>query len=126
MLLSVQTNLIDFWRGGSANLPPPVRARKSSALPNFTPWVLLAGTSTGSTWINHVLESHPCITTQNEIILKNKTAGLLWQSGAAGIEQVLRDVIALNVAELEQRDRQWRGSLSAHERNNTARCGTPV
>ena len=40
----------------------------------FQPWALLADSSSGSTWVNHVLSSHPCAVSQGEYLMTNKTA----------------------------------------------------
>ena len=71
--------------------------------PTFTPWALLADSSSGSTWVNHVLSSHRCAVSQGELLMKNQTAAALFHSSAAGIERVLLDVTALNFAALRGR-----------------------
>lgn len=58
----------------------------------FQPWALLAESSSGSTWVNHVLASHPCASSLGEILMSNKTASEMFHGkGVDGIVRVLYD-----------------------------------
>jgi hypothetical protein len=68
----------------------------------FTPWALLAGSSTGSTWVNHVLSSHPCVSSVGEILLSNASASKLFHSNLRGsLDAVLEHVVDRNMASLK-------------------------
>ena len=69
----------------------------------FVPWALLAGSSSGSTWVNHVLSSHPCVTSVGEILMRNATASGLFHASLEGISAVLHDVSAINSRVLRER-----------------------
>ena len=69
----------------------------------FQPWALLADSSSGSTWVNHVLSSHPCAVSQGEYLMTNKTAAALFHQSPEGIAAVLRDVAARNRDALSRR-----------------------
>lgn len=60
------------------------------------PWALLADSSSGSTWVNHVLSSHPCSVSEGEVLMKNATASALFHASAAGIAAVLHDITVRN------------------------------
>ena len=77
----------------------------------FQPWALLADSSSGSTWVNHVLSSHPCAVSQGEYLMTNKTAAALFHQSPEGIAAVLRDVAARN-----------RDALSRRGANLTVHC----
>ena len=70
---------------------------------DFVPWALLAGSSTGSTWVNHVLSSHPCVVSVGEILMRNQTAAKLFHAGVDGVSTVLEDVADQNRQQLRQR-----------------------
>ena len=72
-------------------------------MPPFTPWALLAESSSGSTWVNHVLASHPCAVSEGEHLMRNSSAAALFHASAAGVDSVLRDVAARNRAALEKK-----------------------
>ena len=82
--------------------------------PNFfTPWALLAASSTGSTWVNHVLSSHPCVASVGEILLSNRSAASHFHASPPSTEKisaVLAHVTASNLATL--RSRTTSGSCS--------------
>ena len=75
----------------------------SAAVPRFTPWALLAESSTGSTWVNHVLSSHPCVVSVGELLMTNATAARMWHKLDGGVDAVLQDVAARNRAQLAAR-----------------------
>jgi|MesohylFT_1024984.scaffolds.fasta_scaffold34148_1 hypothetical protein len=70
---------------------------------DFVPWALLAGSSTGSTWVNNVLSSHPCVASVGEILMRNQTAAKLFHAGVDGVSTVLEDVANQNRQQLQQR-----------------------
>lgn len=79
--------------------------RRPAAAPpmSVTRWALLADSSSGSTWMNHVLASHPCAVSQGEYLMGNATAASVFHSGLAGIATVLDDISAKNGRLLEAR-----------------------
>ena len=74
-----------------------------SADPPHTPWALIAGSSSGSTWVNNVLAGHPCATSVGEILMSNLTASQIFHSSAAGIGKVLQDIDIINRQTLHRR-----------------------
>ena len=77
----------------------------SGQSPRHVPWALLAGSATGSTWVNHVLSSDPCCVSVGEYLMANKTAAKLFASaGKQAIARVLLDVVARNKEELRRRE----------------------
>ena len=66
-------------------------------------WALVAQSSSGSTWVNHVLASHPCIASSNEYLMNNATARRLFRQGQPAVSRVLEDVDARNRDALRRR-----------------------
>lgn len=80
-----------------------MRTDAQSPQKQFTPWALLAGSSTGSTWVNHVMASHPCVSSVGEVLLGNSTAAKAFHRDSSGIDGVLSHVTEQNLARLRER-----------------------
>ena len=72
-----------------------------------TPWVLVAQSRSGSTWFNHVLASHPCVVSANELLMSNATARRLFQGSSDQIKRVLADIVQ------RTRDQARRGNCTS-------------
>ena len=71
----------------------------------FTPFAILAESSSGSTWLNHVLSSHPCVVSVGEFLMSNRSAANIFDSAnEVHITELLNHITARNVAALRLRD----------------------
>mmetsp|Transcript_46604 Transcript_46604/g.77036 ORF Transcript_46604/g.77036 Transcript_46604/m.77036 type:complete len:400 (-) Transcript_46604:365-1564(-) len=59
---------------------------------SFTKYAVIAGSSTGSTWVNHVLSSHPCVHSEDEFLMRRTGSLKAFHQSPQGIGRVL-DVI---------------------------------
>jgi len=66
-------------------------------------WALLAASESGSTWVNHVLSSHPCIVSQNEYLVLEEERRI-FRSSEAGALQVLQHITTQNELALHRRN----------------------
>ena len=65
-----------------------------------TSWALVAQSRSGSTWVNHVLASHPCVMSANEFLMVNQTARRLFHGSTKDIQSVLVDIKEKNQLQL--------------------------
>ena len=64
----------------------------AAAAPAHVPWALVAQSRSGSTWVNHVLATHPCVVSANELLMSNSTAHRLFHGNLSEVSRVLDDV----------------------------------
>ena len=66
-------------------------------------WALVAQSRSGSTWVNHVLASHPCVVSANELLMSNTSARRLFHGGLHDVQAVLADVRESTRAQAQSR-----------------------
>lgn len=54
-----------------------------------TSWALIAESSSGSTWMNHVLSSHPCVASANEILMNNLSLQHLFHGDLSDVRRAI-------------------------------------
>ena len=55
-------------------------------------YAILAASNTGSTWVNHVLKSHPCVISLDEHLMNNVTARALAHASPEAVGRLLDDI----------------------------------
>ena len=69
-------------------------------------YALLGASARGSTWVNHMLDSHPCIVSVGEYLMRNRSELSLFHDGPAGVRLVLGRIQATLDGALRERRRR--------------------
>jgi len=55
-------------------------------------FAILAASRTGSTWVNHVFSSHPCIVSSDEYLMRHSALLSVFHRDASGVKEVLHNL----------------------------------